>query len=330
MAKHSIGGGMAILVGVLGLCLILSAQEGRGTGRIHGTVMDTSGKPLLGVTITAVHSPSGTSFKGQSDKNGKWAIVGLGTGNFRITAEMEGYNPEVFDMRVSQFSRNNPPVAFTLQKIQTQEMGMIGLDDSGAAALFEEGNRLYSAEKYSEAAAKFQEFLMLHPELTQVYLNLGNCFRTLEDFEQAVASSTRVLDSVREAEGTYEGSELAARALAAIGETHMMQGDLDQASSCLQEAMAVFPQDETLAFNIGEIFFQQGDAAKGAEYFLRAIEIKPDWPPPHRQRGYALLNQADYKGALQSFQKFLELAPEDSQAATIRALIPQLESLIKK
>ena len=82
--------------------------------------------------------------------------------------------------------------------------------------------------------------------------------------------------------------------------------------------------------NPGEIYFTKGDAANAVVYFNKAIAIKPDWPPAYRQRGYALLNLADYKGALESFQKFLELAPDDPRAAVIRSLIPELEKMIKK
>jgi Tfp pilus assembly protein PilF len=317
---------------VLFFAMILSssAQLARGKGRIRGTTIDTAGNPLPGVTITAVHTQSGTAFKGKSDKKGKWAIAGLGTGQFQLTAELDGYGPVQHDMRISQFSKNNPPIQFALQKIQTQGMGLAGLEDSGAVALFEEGNRLYNDEKFAEAAAKFTESLEKNPTFFQVNINLGNCYRGMEEYDKAIAAFTVVLEKVREEKGTIEGSEAAARALAALGETNVLQGDLDQASANLQQAMALFPDDEVLAFNIGEIYFTQGDAAGGIEYFDKAVELRPDWAPPYRQRGYAKLNQADYKGALESFRKFLELAPDDRHAPTIRALIPQLETLIKK
>lgn len=327
--KRIVGMGCILFLGMLCLSLALSAQEGRGKGRINGTVVDSDGNPLEGVVITAIHVASGTSFKEKSNEKGRWAIGGLGTGNFRFTAEMDGYEPEFFDVRVSQFSRNNPSIAFTLQKTRAESAKMPGVEDSETVVLFEEGNQLFNEGNYAEAAAKFQEFLGKNPEFIPAHLNLGNCYRALEDYEKANASYTYILAHIQETEGTLEGNRLAAGALAAMGETAMLQGDLEQASSHLEQAMAIYP-NETLAFNIGEIYFKQGDAVKGTEYFNQAIEIKADWAPPYRQRGYALLNQADYKGALESFQKFLELDPDAPQAPTIKALIPQLESMIKK
>lgn len=125
--------------------------------------------------------------------------------------------------------------------------------------LFEEGNQLYVEEKFADAAAKFQEFLILSPDSFQVNINLGNCYRKLEDFEKAVAAYTIVLDRVQEEQGSLSGSDTASAALTAIGETYMQQGDLDKANESLQQAMDIFPEDETLAFNIGEILFTQAD-----------------------------------------------------------------------
>jgi tetratricopeptide (TPR) repeat protein len=245
-------------------------------------------------------------------------------------AELEGYEPSHQDITVSQFSANNPSINLTLKKIIVQEEVAPDTTDSAARALFNEGNALFDEEKFEEAASKYMEFLELSPESFLANINLGNCYRGLEEYDRAIAAYTKVLDWVRQDQGTYSDSEAASRALIAIGETYILQGDIEKASENLQEAVALFPEDEALAFNIGEIYFTKGDAANAVVYYNKAIAIKPDWPPAYRQRGYALLNLTDYKGALESFQKFLELAPEDPRAAPIRSLLPELEKMIKK
>lgn len=321
-----------LLIGLLLVCLIipLSAQQGRGKGRIHGTVVDTDGNPLQDVKIKATHSKFGTVFDAESDKKGSWAMGGLGTGYFVIIAEMEGYNPVHHEMQVSQFSRNNPPIKFTMQKIAVQDMGIPALQDEGAVALFEEGNQLFEEEKYAEAVAKFEEFLLANPMIYQVNINIANCYKEMGEVEKAIAAYSLMLDKLKEEKGSYEGDEGAARALSGIGEAYIKAGELDKAVTYLQQAIDIFPDDETLAFNIGEILFKQGESAKGIEYFKASIEIKDDWPPPYRQMGYAYLNLADYKNAVESFKKFIELAPDDPLTPTIENLIPQLEAMIKK
>ena len=215
---------------ILIMTLTLAAQQGRGRGRIRGTVEDQDGNPLQGVKITAVFKQAGIPFDTKSDKRGNWAIGGLGSGQFQIVAEMAGYEPAQQGMTVSQFSGTNPTLNFTLIKIKTQEVEIKGSADSAALALFKEGNDLFAEDKFLEAAAKFQEFLELSPESFLANLNLGNCYRGLEEYDKAIAAYTTVLDEVRQEQGAYSDSEAASRALIAIGETYILQGDLDRAS----------------------------------------------------------------------------------------------------
>ena len=163
-----------------------------------------------------------------------------------------------------------------------------------------------------------------------MYINIGNCHKELKQYDKAFASFQKVLDAVQAEKGSYEGDESAARALASSGETALQQGDFDKAAEFLKEAQGSMPDDETLAFNIGEIYFKQGDTENGIVYYLMASQIKADWGPPYRQLGYAYLNKGEYQLALDNFNKFLEVAPDAPQVATIKALIPNVENLIKK
>lgn len=315
----------------LSLTLELSAQEGRGRGRIRGTVQDTAGNFLDGVKIVAEHLQYGTIFESTSDDKGNWAIAGLGTGFFRFTATLEGYTPVYHEMRVSQFARNNPPVVFTLKKIEVSPVGdMPAIQDEASIVFFEEGNLLFEQDKFAEALVKFEEFLTKNPTISQVNINIGNCYRELGEYEKAIEAFNVILEKVKEEKGSIEGDEVAARALASLGETYMKQGDLDKASEYLTQAIELFPDDETLAFNIGEIYFQQQQTDKAIEYYTKATQINGKWAPPHRQMGYAFLNRGDYSSAIDSFKKFLEVAPDDPLAPTIESLIPKLEELIKK
>jgi tetratricopeptide (TPR) repeat protein len=150
------------------------------------------------------------------------------------------------------------------------------------------------------------------------------------EYEKALETYNQILDHIKTEKATYEGDETAARALASIGQTYMKMGDLEKASDYLKQAMELYPDDETLAFNIGEIYFQQQQVDMAIEYYNKAAQINDTWAPPFRQLGYAYLNTGDYQGAVDAFKKFLEVAPDDPLAPTIENLIPQLEAMIKK
>ena len=62
-------------------------QAGRGTARLGGNVLDEDGKPIQGAKIKAVFDqPGGTTLETTSDKKGAWAFMGMGTGNWIVSA----------------------------------------------------------------------------------------------------------------------------------------------------------------------------------------------------------------------------------------------------
>ena len=74
------------VIGILALPVFASAQE----ATLSGTVTDTTGGVLPGVTVTAVHEASGNTFEGVTDERGVFQIP-LRTGAYRITAQLQGF-----------------------------------------------------------------------------------------------------------------------------------------------------------------------------------------------------------------------------------------------
>ncbi len=306
----------------------LSAQQGRGKGRLRGHVKDEVGNPIKGAKIVALHIQYKTSFTSKSDKKGNWAVAGLGTGSFRVTVSMEGYEISFQDMQVFQLKKN-PPVVFTLKKIQKAEINRPAYEDEESGALLQEGIDLYAQEKYAEAIVKFEEFIQKNPTVYQLYINIGHSYRKIGEYDKGIEAFTKVLEKVKEEKGSIEGDEDATRATAGIGEIYFIQGNLEKAGEYFKQAVDNLPEDEVLAFNVGEICFNQGEIDEAIKYFLLAVKIKESWAPPHKQLGYAYLNKGKYRLAIHCLEKFVELAPDDPQTENIKNLIPKLEELIK-
>src|SRR6266852_5762428 len=89
-------------IGVLAAVAVLaprpSASQGVTSAAIAGTVTDSSGAPLAGARVVAVHGPSGTQYSAVTRADGRFTIPGMRVGGpYRVSVSVVGYRQEVQD-----------------------------------------------------------------------------------------------------------------------------------------------------------------------------------------------------------------------------------------
>jgi hypothetical protein len=89
--KHVVG---LLVCAVLAVAVPSSAQV--TTASMTGIVKDASGGVIPGATITAVHQPSGTSYEGVTQGDGRFTMPGMRVGGpYSVTAQLTGFTTEV-------------------------------------------------------------------------------------------------------------------------------------------------------------------------------------------------------------------------------------------
>jgi tetratricopeptide (TPR) repeat protein len=322
MKKH------LLIAGLLLGALVLSGagQEDMGKGRITGTVADENGAPVEGALIVAQSVRSQTQLEGRSDDKGKFAIAGLGTGGWRITASKDGYGSSSLEMNVRQLS-GNPPLAFTLKKIS----GVAAFaSNQEALALLDQGNTLLAQENFDQALQVFEEFQGKYPEIYQVHLNIGTCYLRKGDLDKAEAEFKLVLDKTLETHGDLKkDTEVSLRASTGLGEVSLRRGDFDAAQKHFAQALDISPQDEAAAYNVGELLFSNQKIDEAIRYLELAIQIKKDWSKPYLKLGYVYLNKGDFAKSLENFNAFIKLDPENPEVPQVKNMIETIEKMKK-
>src|SRR6266566_7908801 len=70
--------------------------QGVTTSAIAGIATDSTGVPVEGARVVAVHVPSGTTYAGVTRADGRFTIPGMRVGGpYRVTVSLVGYRPEV-------------------------------------------------------------------------------------------------------------------------------------------------------------------------------------------------------------------------------------------
>ncbi len=313
------------IVIVLCFASFILAQAGRGTARISGVVKDEQGNGIKSAKIVIEFLEDAQVMREITvNKKGEWAIMGLGTGTWRVTASAEGYISVYKDVYIHQLEIN-PKITLILKKTTRSDQAMI--EDESSLGFLEKTNQLFTEKKYDEAIALLKQFLEINPNVYQAFISIGDCYREKGELEQALEEYNKALEQAKKDE--LMGMEMTAKALARIGECYMRKEDFETAQDYFKLSIESYPENEILAYNVGEIYFSNQRIDEAIYYFELSTQIKSDWGLPYLKLGYAYLNKGDYEKAKLNLNKFLELDPESPEAPTVENMIDYLEKIKK-
>jgi outer membrane receptor for ferrienterochelin and colicin len=95
------------------------AQAQVTTGSLAGTVMASDGSALPGVTVEAVHVPTGTRYDSVTGLNGRYTMQNVRVGGpYRVTATLDGFRPaEIANVSVALGTTAEVPVTLQLAAV---------------------------------------------------------------------------------------------------------------------------------------------------------------------------------------------------------------------
>jgi len=304
---------------------MLFSQEGRGSGRLTGTVVDEAGNPVAGATLTIQYAEFSNKMTAVSNSKGQWGFIGLGRGVVTVTAAKDGFTPAFIQLEVSGVKKN-PEKRIVLQKAAGNAPAE-GISDSSKELLLQ-GNALFEQKKFAEALALYQGFLDKYPMLSKVRLNAANCHMELQEYDKAIAEYQKVLEGLNAEAADKKDNKLLAQIYAGIGDAYLRQNRFNEAEQYFKKSIDIDPADHALAYDVGEIMMQAGNTDEAIRYYEMAIRIKPDWPKSYLKLGYAWLNKGNTVKAVESFNKLVEISPpDDPDVALAKDIIKKISKI---
>jgi tetratricopeptide (TPR) repeat protein len=302
-----------------------AAQAGRGQARISGLVTDEEGKPIASANVV-LEFLQGELAKRETttDNKGEWALIGLGSGNCRLTVSAPGYIPNSTMTFVSQI-KFNPKIVLKLKKLTPAESSVI--KDEASLSFIDKATQLFNEKNYDEALSVLEQFLAQNPSAYQAQILIGDCYREKGEIDKAIETYNKAIEQTKTDEKM--GKEITAKGLAAIGDCYIRKGDFEKAQSFFKQSIDTYPKNETLAYDVAEIYFSSQKLDEALQYFTIATQIKPDWAPPYYKLGLVNLNKTDYEKAKVYFKKFLELEPDSELAKQAKNILEYLEKIKK-
>ena len=79
------------------------------TSSVNGKVVDENNEPVIGASIIATHTPSGTRYRATTNNNGRYTIQGMRTGGpYTITVSYIGYATKTFSKLYLELGNSLP------------------------------------------------------------------------------------------------------------------------------------------------------------------------------------------------------------------------------
>ncbi|RUW78044.1 MULTISPECIES: GNAT family N-acetyltransferase [unclassified Mesorhizobium] len=161
-----------------------------------------------------------------------------------------------------------------------------------------------------------------------VVLARAKALRQAGDLDGAVRACRQILSADRSHSGArqlLEQLDAARRALLpqtlSVAARLHQAGNLAEAEKIYREILDVEPRHFDVRYLLGVIFLQQRRYGEAEQQINQAIEIRPDVPAGHYNRGLALAKLDRIEDALASLDNCIELEPSHSQALALRAAL---------
>jgi tetratricopeptide (TPR) repeat protein len=287
------------------------------TGRIGGTIKDQNGQPIKGATVLAENPQSSpSSFSATTDDKGRFSIIGLRSGTWKITASAPGFAPNGGSIPVRTIGAPNPPVDIVLSPGAAAPTGALaGVNTKELQGELAKAEELMNAQQYDAAIAAYNAILAKTPALTNINLQIGRAYRMKKDYDSALGTYKKML----EAEPNNE------RAKIEIGMTNLEKGDFAAAETALTEAAQSVSASREVFYNLGEVKFAKGETDEAMKWYQRAVDMDPNWGKPLFKIGLGHLQKGDTKSAIAMLEKVVAVDPNSAEAGMAKATIEQLK-----
>lgn len=141
------------------------------------------------------------------------------------------------------------------------------------------------------------------------------------------AAPTVTPDEIRHLEGMTKSNPKSAAAWTELGNALMDSRRFSEAIDAYEKSLSLDPKNVNVRVDMGTCYRGVGKFDKAVEEYRKALKINPDFPNGHRNLGVVLAFDLHNKEeGIKEFKKYLELAPNAPDAATIKQSIEDLTS----
>ncbi|HEX9110068.1 MAG TPA: tetratricopeptide repeat protein [Terriglobales bacterium] len=176
----------------------------------------------------------------------------------------------------------------------------------------------YDARAYTPAISRLRRVIELDPNMMRAYNNLGLCYDSLGQFDEAIQSFTRAIELNRRQEKPSAWPPLN------LAVSLISLNRLDEAVARLHEALSYNPEFPQAHYQLGLVLEKERKFEEAIAPLQRAMELDPLYPEPHYTLGRIYQREGKREEAQEQIEKFKKLRKEPSplQSPAINEIMP--------
>ena len=344
--------GVAVALAALAFTVSAWAQTGGLTGKCTGE----DGKPLIGYTIQVERQEMRWNQHTKTNKKGEYVYIGLAPGTYKVTlvnpAGGQVFNitqhvglgdPTVVDFDMAKEKAvsykqqmANPETARRMEESAKEQKQFTGLK-----ATFDQATFLYNQQRFSEAAAMYEQALPMAKDknvpivLARLADAYGNAAKQEQNRDARVQDQQKAIDTYQKAmQLTPNDAALHNN----LGSVYAEMGKVADAQREFQKAADLNPGGASgYYYNLGVVMVNQGKMDEASTALKKATDLDPNNANAFYWFGMALLGKAESKpdgtvvpvpGTVEAFQTYLKLQPHGPWAQAAQASIDQLKAAV--
>ncbi len=200
-------------------------------------------------------------------------------------------------------------------------VSLVGCSPLKAKQAFKDANGLYAAQDYKKAAAKYEDAIVLDPNLTAAYFFLGNSYDNMfKPSRKGEAENdsylAKAVDNYRKAAQLEQDPKIKKLALeylvAAYGPDKL--NDPTQAEPVVLKMIELDPKDTANYFVLAKIYEDAGNYEEAEATLLKAKAARPSDPSVYMTLAGYYNRQGEFDKTIQALQERAQQEPNNPEA----------------
>lgn len=314
-------------------------------GGVEGKCTGQDGKLLVGYTVLIERQEIKWSGKTKTNKKGEFVYIGLPPGMYKLTLEDPtgravffvthhvgiGEPTEInFDLAKEMAAAKKEAMANPEYQKQVQEQAKQQKEFTSLKQIFDEGQSLYSQQKYAEAAAMFEKAIPLAKDknLLVVLMRLGDSYREAKQYDKALDYYQKAIAMDPSNADLHNN----------MGSIYADTGKIEEAQAEFQKAAELNPAGAgKVYYNLGVVMYNKGKMDEAATALKKSVELDPNFADAYYLEAQALIGKAklgpDGKiepvpGTVEALQQYLKLEPNGKWASSAQQTLQLLQGKV--